>query len=154
MHSYCSLRVNVSQLESLFKCIFKRFAENWCLWKYRIRIRTACVLTEIKNFTANFFIRRDDAVRGIQGIKANNSFKTILESKSFKHSTRMSRVCIGKKLQKGNNKYISHIHNMIKKTASQSSITFNVIKELTKKTYHFSKRQALQNALENRVWFK
>lgn len=105
--SYCSLRVNVSQLESLFKCIFKGFTDNWCPRKHLFRISPSRILAKIENFcsdwfhfTAIFAIIRSDVVEGIQSVEAYNSFKAVLQSKASKRSHCMSSVCIGKNLKR------------------------------------------------------
>jgi len=98
--SYCPSRVNICHTENLFKCILRGFAYNRGPWKHYIRIRPLNVLIKIKNpcgtwFTAIF-------IGGIQGLKAYNFFKAILQSKPLKRSTSVGLVWVCKNLEKKN----------------------------------------------------
>jgi len=100
--SYCPSRVYICHTENLFKWILRGFAYNRGPRKHYIRIRTMNVFIKIKNPSGIWFTFTAIFIGGIQGLKAYNSFKTILQSKPAKHSTSMGLVWVRKNLAKKN----------------------------------------------------
>lgn len=104
--SYCSLRVDLGNYESLFNGIYRWFADNWRLRKVFIGIWSRKMLEDIKRtsgktgtrtislrFSTFDIIRR--VLIGVQCFKANNSFKTIFQpqfAESF-NSMVLIRIC-------------------------------------------------------------